>query len=94
VSDPVDGKTWIINTFDYRGYEGNIIGQLKSFNFYNLYATEDRQSDGYDVIALQDNVVAAQDRWATIVNTSDGGGYEQTFYGATAGLVTAGCSFL
>src|SRR5437879_2769569 len=50
----VQGKTWIINTFDYRGYQGNQIGAPLSFNFFNLYATTDRQSDGYDVIALQD----------------------------------------
>jgi hypothetical protein len=77
---PLDGKTWIINTYDYRGYVG--IDGMRSFDFFNLYATEDRQSDGSDVIALQDNVVTAQDRWATIVNTSDGGGYQQTFYGS------------
>src|SRR5438105_3607035 len=64
VSDPVKGKTWIINTYDY-----------PPFNFFNLYATSDAQSDGYDVIAVQDG-------WASIANTSDGGGYEQTFYGS------------
>jgi len=83
ISDPVQGKTWIINTFDYRGYQGNQIGAPLSFNFFNLYATTDRQSDGYDVIALQDNVVTTGDRWAAIVNTADGGGYQQTFYGSS-----------
>src|SRR5437762_2068405 len=66
IADPVQGKTWIINTFDYRGYQGNQIGAPLSFNFFNLYATTDRQSDGYDVIALQDNVVTTGDRWAAI----------------------------
>ena len=51
--------------------------------FFNLYAITDRQSDGYDVIALQDNVVTTGDRWAAIVNTADGGGYQQTFYGSS-----------
>lgn len=82
ISNPRDGKTWIINTYDYRGYQDNIIGAPRSFDSFNLYATEDGQSDGYDVIALQDNVVTAQDRWATIVNTQDGGGYQQMFYGS------------
>ena len=64
VSDPVKGKTWIINTYDY-----------PPFNFFNLYATSDAQSDGYDVVTVQDG-------WASIANTSDGGGYEQSFYGS------------
>src|ERR1043166_2608818 len=83
VFDPLDGKTWIVNTFDYRGYQGNVVGAPTVFNSFNLYGTTDRQSDGYDVIALQDNVVTPQDRWATIVNTDDGGGYQQTFYGSS-----------
>jgi hypothetical protein len=40
------------------------------FNRFNLFDG----SDGYDVYTLQNG-------WATIVNTSDGGGYGQTFYG-------------
>lgn len=46
------------------------------FNEYSLY----NGTDGYDVYALQNG-------WATIANTSDGGGYGQTFYssGCTIG---------
>jgi hypothetical protein len=41
------------------------------FNEYSLF----NGTDGYDVYALQNG-------WATITNTSDGGGYGQTFYGS------------
>jgi hypothetical protein len=46
------------------------------FNEYSLF----NGTDGYDVYALQNG-------WATITNTSDGGGYGQTFYssGCTVG---------
>ena len=40
------------------------------FNRFNLF----NGTDGYDVYHLQDG-------WAAIANTSDGGGYGQTFYG-------------
>ena len=58
VSNPVDGKTWMIATYDYQ-----------PFNTFNLF----NGTDGYDIYALQGS-------WATIVNTSDGGGYGQTFF--------------
>jgi hypothetical protein len=41
------------------------------FDLFNLY----NGTDGYDVYQLQGS-------WASIVNTSDGGGYGQTFYGS------------
>ena len=40
------------------------------FNRFNLF----NGTDGYDIYALRDG-------WAAVVNTSDGGGYGQTFYG-------------
>jgi hypothetical protein len=68
VGDASGTKTWIVNTFDY-----------SPFNLFNLYATANARSDGYDVITLQDG-------WASIANTSDGGGYEQAFYGSNCRL--------
>ncbi len=41
------------------------------FNLFNLY----NGTDGYDIYSVQNG-------WASIVNTSDGGGYGQTFYGS------------
>jgi hypothetical protein len=41
------------------------------FDTFNLY----NGTDGYDIYSVQNG-------WASIVNTSDGGGYGQTFFGA------------
>ena len=68
VADVSGTKTWIVNTFDYA-----------PFNFFNLYATANAGSDGYDVITVQDG-------WASVANTSDGGGYGQAFYGSNCRL--------
>ncbi len=62
--NPVDGKIWIVATFDYL-----------PFNRFNLF----NGTDGYDIYQLQSG-------WAAIADTSDGGGYGQTFFGRNCSI--------
>jgi hypothetical protein len=48
------------------------------FDTFNLY----NGTDGYDIYSVQNG-------WASIVNTSDGGGYGQTFYGSNCTVGSA-----
>jgi len=57
------------------------------FDLFNLY----NGTDGYDVYALQGGLFAGGS--VNIVNTSDGGGYGQTFYGSNCSEGDAWLSF-